>query len=126
MEKKGLLDPLGEHFGHFELPFKGKNHQIEADNMMSIYAHVNVGSAGYYGLVGYQEVDVSTSETLPNSTYGDVSLDGIKYGLGYKTDNFRFELVHSDFDDVSLSSTSGSSTVTADVDATYFNIGYNF
>ena len=98
----------------------------EADDMMSIYAHVNVGSSGYYGLVGYQEVDVSTSETLPNSTYGDASLDGMKYGLGYKTDNLRFELVHSDFDDVTLNSTSGSSTITADVDATYFNIGYNF
>ena len=98
----------------------------EADDMMSIYAHVNVGSTGYYGLVGYQEVDVSTSETLPNSTYGDVSLDGIKYGLGYRTDNFRLEVVHSDFDDVTLNSTSGSSKVTADVDATYLNIGYNF
>ena len=99
----------------------------EAENLMSIYAHVNVGGSGYYGLIGYQEVDVSTDETLPNSTYGDVSgLSGTKIGLGYKTDNFRFEIAHSDFDDIALNSTSGSSKVTADLDATYLNVGYNF
>ena len=99
----------------------------EAENLMSVYAHLNLGSSGLYGLIGYQEVDVSTTETLPNSTYGDVDgLQGTKIGIGIKNDNFRVEIAHSDFDDISLNSTSGSSKITADMDATYINLGYNF
>lgn len=91
----------------------------DADNLMAIYAKFDIPMVpALYGRVGMMEVDITTSETLPNGTYGDISVDGWQAGLGLNvTDNMSFELVYTDFDSFTLNSSSGSSKVTADPEA---------
>ena len=69
---------------------------------------------------------VTTSETLPNSTYGDENVFGAQIGYGVKRGNLKYELSYSDFESISLSSTSGSSSVKVDADALTFKIAYGF
>ena len=70
--------------------------------------------------------EMTSSETLPNSTYGDETVYGAQFGLGYKSGSLKYELSYSDFEDVSLSSSSGSSTVTGEADAISLKIAYGF
>ena len=64
-------------------------------------------------------MDVTTSETLPSSSYGNVDINGYQVGLGRKGDNFKLELFYSDFDDIKLTASGGSAshTIAADADA---------
>ncbi len=75
----------------------------DVENLFTLYTHVPLGPM--YLLLGYHDADVTTGETgLPNSTYGDASLNGIQYGLGVKNDNVKFEVAYSDFDSIELTS----------------------
>ena len=89
------------------------------EDLITVYANVPLGSNGLYGLVGYHAVDVTTSETLPSSSYGNADLNGYQIGLGKRGDNFKFEVFYSDFEDISLTATGGkgSHKVEADADA---------
>jgi len=87
----------------------------DADNLIAIYAKFPLMVGNLYGRVGVMEVDISSTESLPNSTYGNVSLDGWQAGVGMDmTDNFSVELVYTDFDSFSLASSSGSTSVSGD------------
>ena len=89
------------------------------EDLITIYANIPLGGNGVYALAGYHTVDVTTSETLPNSSYGNADLNGYQVGLGKKGDNFKFEFFYSDFDDISLTAAggSGSHKIEADADA---------
>tara|TARA_B100000886_G_C20322796_1_gene448872 strand:- start:23 stop:685 length:663 start_codon:yes stop_codon:yes gene_type:complete len=87
------------------------------EDLITIYTNVPLGGNGYYALLGYHKVDVSTSETLPNSAYGNIDLNGYQIGLGKKGDNFKVEAFYSDFEDISLTSTGGSGAHVIDADA---------
>ena len=102
--------------------------EANAENLMTIYAHVPLSMINEYAYLsaGYHYTDVTTTETLPNSTYGDDEITGYQLGLGFKGDHVRMEAFYSDFDDVSLSSSSGSSSVTADIDSMGVKLGFNF
>tara|TARA_B100001996_G_C18557567_1_gene553323 strand:- start:143 stop:799 length:657 start_codon:yes stop_codon:yes gene_type:complete len=85
-----------------------------ADNLLAIYATFPLMN-NFYGRVGMMEVDVTTEETLPNGTYGNVSVDGWQAGIGVNmTENASLEIVYTDFDAFTLASSSGSTSVTAD------------
>ena len=72
-------------------------------------------------------VTVSTSETLPNSSYGDEDVFGALIGVGKKTGNSKIELFYSDFEDISISSTGGNTNkVTADADALTLRLTLGF
>ena len=72
-------------------------------------------------------VTVKTSETLPNSSYGDEDITGALIGLGKKTGNSKLELFYSDFEDISISSSGGNSNkVTADADALTLRLTLGF
>ena len=88
--------------------------EANIENLFTVYTHVPVGN--YYAILGYHDADVTTTETLPSSTYGDASINGWQYGIGMSRDSLRFEIVYSDFDSISLTS-SNSDTITADADA---------
>ena len=87
-----------------------------------------------YGILGYHDATVKTKESLPTSSYGDVDLNGIQYGLGYKTDNVRFELAYSDFDDIDITATgntiankvTGQNKIKADADVLLAKISFAF
>ena len=79
-----------------------------------------------YLLLGYHDADITTTETLPNSTYGDASVNGIQYGLGVKSDHVKFEVAYSDFDSISLTSTANTNKIEADADAVNAKLSFAF
>ena len=87
--------------------------QIDFNDLTTYYATLNVGDV--YFKYGMMEVDVITNESLATgSTYGNTSLDGTMYGVGYhKTfDNtifIRGEAMMLDFDSAKM--TSGDNTI---------------
>ena len=89
------------------------------EDLITVYANIPLGGNGIYALAGYHTVDVTTAETLPSSSYGDVDLNGYQVGLGKKGDNYKFEFFYSDFEDISLTATGGSAShkIEADADA---------
>ena len=69
---------------------------------------------------------MTTSETLPNSSYGDADLNGYQVGLGKKGDNFKIEAFYSDFEDIKLTSTGGSAAHVIEADADAFGLKLSF
>ena len=59
------------------------------EDLITIYANIPLGGNGFYALAGYHTVDVTTSETLPSSSYGNVDINGYQVGLGKKGDNYK-------------------------------------
>ena len=97
----------------------------DIENLFTLYTHIPVGPM--YLLLGYHDADITTTETLPTSTYGNASVNGLQYGLGIKSDNMRFEVAYSDFDDISLASSNASTQkIAADADALAFRLSYGF
>ena len=98
----------------------------DVEHLITLYTNIPVGSNDGYALLGLHYAEITTSETLPNSTYGDEDVFGAQVGYGIKKGNLKYELSYSDFENISLTSTSGSSTVSADADALTFKIAYGF
>lgn len=99
----------------------------DLSNLITLYGNFPIGGDGYYGLAGMHFVTVTTSETLPNSSYGDEDITGALIGLGKKTGNSKLELFYSDFEDISISSSGGNSNkVTADADALTLRLTLGF
>ena len=102
--------------------------QAELENLMTLYGNFPIGGEGTYLLGGIHYTKVSTSETLPNSSYGDENIFGGQIGIGRKDGNAKVELFYSDFEKIDLSSTGGdnSNSVSADADAVTLRISYGF
>ena len=106
--------------------------EAHIDGLTTIYAHVPFGPM--YGILGFHDATIKTKESLPTSSYGDVDLNGIQYGLGYKTDNVRFEVAYSDFDDIDITATgntiankvTGQNKISADADVLLAKISFAF
>ena len=97
----------------------------DVENLFTLYTHIPLGPM--YLLLGYHDADITTSESLPTSTYPDASVNGIQYGLGVKGDHARFEVAYSDFDSIELSSTDSSTQkIKADADALMFRFSLNY
>ena len=112
--------------------------QAEIEDHMTLYANYNIMDSGIYLKLGFVQVDVNTTESLATgSKYGNVSLDGILYGIGAQTDVgssgfMRFELTTTDYDDIAITSSearAGVSTnnkITADLDVTMLKASYGY
>tara|TARA_A100001011_G_scaffold400639_1_gene517061 strand:- start:5901 stop:6578 length:678 start_codon:yes stop_codon:yes gene_type:complete len=104
----------------------------EMNDLFTYYVTKTLGGSGYYILLGYHDAEITTTETLPASKYGDVDLNGYQYGIGFKTPvgadgAIRYEFSFSDFDDIAITdSTNSKNKVTADADAYMIKVGYNF
>tara|TARA_B100001057_G_scaffold449390_1_gene490508 strand:- start:457 stop:1110 length:654 start_codon:yes stop_codon:yes gene_type:complete len=98
----------------------------ELEDLMTVYTKLPIGGGGFYGILGMHFADITTSETLPNATYGNEKIYGGQIGLGYNYGNFSLDVFYSDFQDITLNSTSGKSFVTADADATTLRLAYGF
>ena len=111
--------------------------QAEIEDHLTLYANYNILD-GVYLKLGFVQVDVNTTESLATgSKYGNVSLDGILYGIGAQTDVgssgfMRFELTTTDYDDIAITSSearAGVSTnnkITADLDVTMLKASYGY
>ena len=112
--------------------------QAEIENVMALYAEVPFGGAGLYAKAGYVQMDVVTKDTFSgtlNGTYGDASIDGIMYGLGFRNSFgsngfYKIEGTFTDMDSMTFNSstTDKGNKITADLDVTKatFAVGYNF
>ena len=96
------------------------------EDLITIYANIPLGGNGVYALAGYHTVDVTTSETLPSSSYGNVDLNGYQIGIGRKGDNSKIEFFYSDFEDISLTATGGKASHKIDADADAMGLKLSF
>lgn len=89
---------------------------------------------GVYAKGGFAKVTVETNEVSPagNSTYGNQDVYGVATGFGAKfyMGNFfvKAEMLDVDYGEVSLLSSTGETTISAEpeADRTNFSLGYNF
>ena len=98
--------------------------EANVKDLFTVYAHYPVGPA--YAILGYMSADVATAETLPTSSYGDASINGFQYGLGVNRDRMRIEIVYSDFDSISLTSSANTNKIEADADALNAKLSFAF
>ena len=110
----------------------------EVENHYTLYAEIPVHN-GVYLKGGYVEMDVNTLETSTIATsgsYGNTTVDGYTYGVGYKTAYgsgnayYKIEGTVTEFDTLTLNSstTDKGDKITADLDVTKltFALGFNF
>ena len=112
--------------------------QAEIENHMTYYVELPLGSTGIYGKLGHVELDVNTKENLGTPKYGNTSVDGQLFGIGYKYNSgsrwfYKVEGTHTEFDTINLTSTgnttnSTANKITADLDVTKatFALGFSF
>ena len=100
----------------------------DVEDLMTLYTNLPMGSNGWYTLLGYHMATVTTSETLPNSSYGSDDITGYQLGLGKRNGNMKVELAYSDFEDIKISSTGGdnSNSVSASADALQLRVSFGF
>ena len=101
--------------------------KAELENLMTLYGNFPFGGNGSYALAGMHYTKVSTTETLPNSSYGDENIYGGLIGIGRKNGNRKIELFYSDFESINLTATGGNTNkVTADADALTLRLSVGF
>ena len=105
---------------------------VEFENLTTAYVALNITDT-LYVKGGIMQVDVNTEENLgTGSKYGNVDIMGIVAGVGIQNENMRVELVYTDYEDVSLTSTVARTGVTtnnkidADLDTLAFKYSYVF
>tara|TARA_Y100000817_G_scaffold313153_1_gene308617 strand:+ start:1214 stop:1861 length:648 start_codon:yes stop_codon:yes gene_type:complete len=98
----------------------------DIENLITLYANIPTGYSDVYALLGIHHAEITTSETLKTSTYGNEDVFGGQIGLGKRSGNLKYEVSYSDFENISLASSNGSSTVSADADALTFKVSYGF
>lgn len=92
--------------------------KVEFKNMYTVYANLNL-TENLYVKAGMMSVDVLTKENLgTGGAYGDTSMDGTTYGLGYNRsfDNgifVRAEGMIMDFDNITLEDSTNTKVIKA-------------
>jgi len=94
-------------------------------------------TGGIYLVAGMVQATIETNEKLgTGSSYPDIDVDGVKYGIGFKTGTaggilFKIEGTYTEFDAISVNST-GSDTATTitspgtEIGAVKLAVGYAF
>ena len=97
------------------------------EDLFTLYLNVPVMGSNFYGALGYHTAEVTTSETLPTSTYPNANIHGYMVGLGYRSGKLKAEVGYSDFQEIKLDSSANDGThIKADGDATYAKLSYGF
>ena len=99
----------------------------EVENFRTVYAEMPVGSNAYLRF-GLSQIDVNTDENVVTNggNYGNATLDGVNLGVGIKGESasglkLKASLQYTDFEELSLSSTTNNS-IKADLDIASFNL----
>ncbi len=105
--------------------------QAELTDHITLYANYNLGS--YFVKGGIAQVTLNTTESLATgSTYGNVDINGYLIGIGTESGNSRFELVYTDYEDISITSgvartdVSTNNKIEADLDTLALKYSYVF
>ncbi len=106
--------------------------QAELENHVTLYSNYMVSDAVYVK-AGVAHVTLKTIDSLATgSKYGNVDIYGGVIGLGAKSGGSRFELVYTDYEDISLTSSvartgvTGNNKVAAELDTLAFKYSYAF
>jgi len=110
--------------------------QAEVENHLTYYAELPI-HGGLYVKGGYVEMDVNTLESsaLTTGSYGNKSVDGMLWGVGYKNTIgsnafYKVEGTMTDFDTMTFASdsTNTGNSVKADLDVSKltFALGFSF
>jgi hypothetical protein len=109
-----------------------QNAQAELSNHATLYTNY-MFTDSYYVKAGVSFVELSTNESLgTGSKYGNEDIFGGVIGIGSKQGNSRFELLYTDYENVSLTSSVARAGVTtnnkidADLDTLAFKYSYAF
>ena len=103
----------------------------EVENYMNYYVEMPLSGAAYVKL-GFSQIDVITKEDQDHEgSYGDATLDGVNYGVGFKGmyGNYQWKIAYeaTDWDELSLTSTTSNKiTADLDVDELAVSVGYRF
>ena len=110
--------------------------QAEVADHMMYYLEFKPRDSLFFKL-GYLDADLKTTESLATgSSYGNASLNGILYGVGFQKDLNRgfakFEVTFSDYDTINLTDSTGrtgvstNNKISANLDATQIRLSYGF
>tara|TARA_B100000963_G_scaffold136658_1_gene118882 strand:+ start:1797 stop:2453 length:657 start_codon:yes stop_codon:yes gene_type:complete len=106
--------------------------QAELENHLTLYANY-MFSDNYFVKGGIAMVTLNTKDSLDTgSKYGNEDVFGGVFGIGAKNDNHRFELIYTDYEDISLTSSvartgvTTNNTINADLDTLAFKYSYAF
>ena len=106
--------------------------QAELQNHITLYANYMLSDT-YFLKVGVASVELETKESLATgSKYGNEDVLGGVLGIGAKSDNHRFELVYTDYEDINLKSSvartgvTTNNTIDADLDTLALKYSYAF
>ncbi len=111
---------------------RNQSAQAELSDHITLYATMMLTDSIYLK-GGMAQVSLTTEESLATgSKYGNVDIDAILYGIGRTDGNSRLELVFTDYDDFSLTSSVARTGVTtnnkisADLDTLALRYSYAF
>ena len=103
----------------------------EISEYVNYYVEMPVVGSMFVKL-GLSQLDVTTKEDQDHhGSYGDSSLDGTNYGIGFKglSGNYHWKVAYevTDWDELSLTSTTSNKiTADLDVDQLALSVGYRF
>ena len=106
--------------------------QAEIDKYMNYYLDIPLYKSMYVK-AGWSQIDVNTKESggTNTGTYGNATLDGVNYGVGFKGENgnivWKLAYEATNFNTLNLTS-STSNKIKADLDTSEVNlsVGYKF
>lgn len=106
--------------------------QAELENHVTLYANYMLSDT-YFVKAGIAFVELNTDESLgTGSKYGNEDIYGGVIGIGARSDGHRFELIYTDYEDISLKSSVARTGVTtnnkidANLDTLAFKYSYAF
>lgn len=106
--------------------------QAELENHLTLYANYGLTDS-YFVKAGVAFVQLNTEDTLATgSKYGNEDIYGGVIGIGHEQGNSRFELIYTDYEDISLKSSvartgvTTNNTIDADLDTLAFKYSYVF
>ena len=104
----------------------------ELENHITLYANYDLGN-GSYLKGGVAHVTLNTDESLgTGSKYGNEDILGYVVGFGIESGNWRTEVLYTDYEDISLTSSVARTGVTtnnkidADLDTLALKVSYAF
>ena len=107
--------------------------QAQLENYINYYLDIPLYK-NFYVKAGYSQIDVNTQESVSTGTigtYGDATLDGVNYGIGFKGENgnivWKVAYEATNFETLNLTSTTDHK-INADLDTSEVNlsVGYKF
>ena len=111
---------------------RNQSAQASLEDHITLYANYMLNES-YFVKAGIGQVTLSSDESLATGAkYGNVDIDAYLIGLGYASGNGRIELVYTDYDDISLTSSTARTGVTtnnkieADLDTVSLKYSYVF